>query len=274
MAVSYPAPLQSTRSSVGGWEIHAVHAHPADGRSRTPIVLVHGWGVAGQYLVPLARKLARAFPVYVPDLPGHGLSSQPHDALTLGELANALALWMAAQNIGRALLVGQSLGCQIVSELAARRPERAAGLVLIGPTVDARARTLPRQIVRLVLAGLWERAALVPIVVQDYRRMGLRRLRGELREMFADAPERRLPRLRIPALVIRGARDAVVPPRWARRVAELLGGARVVTIPGGAHAIQFSAPGEVAAAIRRFARELPAARSAPARPTRRSVIRP
>jgi pimeloyl-ACP methyl ester carboxylesterase len=130
-------------------------------------------------------------------------------------------------------------------------------LVLIGPTVDARARTLPRQIARLVLAALWERASLPLIVLEDYRRVGLGRLWAELGEMFADAPERRLPQVRVPALVIRGGCDAVVPLSWAREVAGLLGGARVATIAGGGHAIQFSAPEAVAAEIRHLALEIP-----------------
>lgn len=248
------------RSRVGDWEIHAVHAGPSP-RGRPPIVLLHGWGVAGGYLVPLAERLAADFPVYVPDLPGHGRSSKPRDALSLGELADTLAAWMETTGIGRALLVGQSFGCQIASDLAARHPERVLGLVLIGPTVDANARTLPRQIGRLVVAGVWERVSLIPIVVRDYMRMGLRRLRGELGEMFADAIELRLPRIGVPTLVIRGARDAVVPLRWAREVAALLRDVAVVTIDGGAHAVQFSEPEAVADAVRRFARKVVSGRN-------------
>jgi 2-hydroxy-6-oxonona-2,4-dienedioate hydrolase len=244
--------LAPTRSRVGGWEFHAVHAVAAP-TDRPPVVLVHGWGVAGRYLYPLAKELAPDFPVHVPDLPGHGHSSKPRDALTLPELADALAGWMESSGIQRGILVGQSFGCQVASELADRYPERTLGLVLIGPTVDAHARTLPRQIGRLMLAGLWERMSLMPIVTGDYLRMGLRRLRGELNQMFADAIEVRLSRIRVPGLVIRGAGDAVVPLGWAREVGELLGGAAVATIPGGGHAVQFGEPEAVAREIGRFA---------------------
>jgi pimeloyl-ACP methyl ester carboxylesterase len=256
MADRTQAVLERTRLRVGEWEMHAVHLGRAAGEHRLPIVLVHGWGVAGRYLLPMGQCLASSFAVHVPDLPGHGLSSKPRRALALSELSDALGAWMEAHDLGRSLLVGQSFGCQIVSDLATRYPERARGVVLIGPTVDARARTLPRQMARLAFAGLWERASLLWIVVDDYRRMGIRRLREELQEMFADAPERRLPRVQAPGLVIRGARDAIAPLAWAQHVAKLLGDARVATIPGGSHAIQVSAPEAVAAEIRRFAREL------------------
>jgi 2-hydroxy-6-oxonona-2,4-dienedioate hydrolase len=255
-----PKALTSTRSRVGDWEIHAVRT-AAGQRGRPPVVLVHGWGVAGGYFEPLAERLAPDFPVYVPDLPGHGLSDKPRDPLTLGELADALSAWMQVAGIGPAVVVGQSFGSQIASDLAARHPERVLGLVLIGPTVDARARSIPRQIGRLVLAGLWERVSLVPIVVRDYLRMGLRRLRGELHEMFADAIELRLARIAAPGLVVRGAKDAVAPLRWAREVAALLGDAPVVTIPGGGHAVQFGEPAAVAREIRRFALEIVSGRN-------------
>ncbi len=255
--------LTSSRVLVDGWEIHAVQSNTAPRRGPA-VVLVHGWGVAGRYLHPLAEQLAADFPVYVPELPGHGLSTRPRDAMTIHELTDTLAAWMEAAHVGQAVLVGQSFGCQIASALAVRYPDRVAGLVLIGPTVDARARTLLRQIPRLVGAGLWEQVSLMPIVVRDYRRMGFRRLRGELRQMFADAIEMRLPLINLPGLVIRGVSDTVVPLRWAREVGALLGDAPVVTIPGGAHAVQFSQPGLVAREIARFILEFVSCRNRPA----------
>jgi 2-hydroxy-6-oxonona-2,4-dienedioate hydrolase len=248
--------LRFTRSRVHGWEVCAAHGESAFSTTSIPVVLIHGWGVAGRYLHPLAMQLASELNVHVPDLPGHGRSSKPPRALTLRELADVLRGWMDERGLEQAVLVGQSFGCQIAIELTVRWPSRTAGLVLIGPTIDPAARSLPRQIGRLALAGVWERASLIPIVVDDYRRMGIRRLRGELREMFADAPEHRLGQIRTPSLVIRGARDTIVPDRWAQEAARLLGGAAVVTVPGGAHAVQFSVPERVAEPIRRFVQQI------------------
>jgi pimeloyl-ACP methyl ester carboxylesterase len=58
-----------------------------------------------------------------------------------------------------------------------------------------------------------------------------------------------LPRVRAPALVLRGARDAACPARWAREVAALLPDAELRTIPGAAHAVHWTAPARVAAEI-------------------------
>jgi pimeloyl-ACP methyl ester carboxylesterase len=66
------------------------------------------------------RRLAPAFRVWAPDLPGFGDSDRPRRALDLAELADALAGWMDAVDLPRAALLGNSLGCQVIGHLANR----------------------------------------------------------------------------------------------------------------------------------------------------------
>ncbi len=47
------------------------------GADRLPFVLVHGLSMSSRYLVPVARRLARGYRVYAPDLPGYGKSQHP-----------------------------------------------------------------------------------------------------------------------------------------------------------------------------------------------------
>jgi 2-hydroxy-6-oxonona-2,4-dienedioate hydrolase len=60
---------------------------------RPSIVLIHGIGVSGRYLLPTDVCLAVQFPVYVPDLPGFGLCNEPARLLSVTEPADALASW-------------------------------------------------------------------------------------------------------------------------------------------------------------------------------------
>ncbi|UQA91182.1 alpha/beta fold hydrolase [Streptomyces halobius] len=46
------------------------------------------------------------------------------------------------------MLLGGSFGCQVAVVAAARHPDRIAGLVLVGPTVDPAARSFVRQLLR------------------------------------------------------------------------------------------------------------------------------
>src|SRR6266513_1280203 len=59
--------IESCWFEVSGLEIHA-HV----GGKGTPVVLVHGYGVSGCYMLPLAQSLVPSFSVFAPDLPGYG----------------------------------------------------------------------------------------------------------------------------------------------------------------------------------------------------------
>ena len=108
-----------------------------------PLVLVHGLAVSHRYLMPLAAELAGHHPVHVVDLSGFGLSGDPGRVLGVAEHADHLAAWLEAGGLPPVAMLGNSFGCQIAVELAVRHPDRVAGLVLVGPTMDSSARTAP-----------------------------------------------------------------------------------------------------------------------------------
>lgn len=242
--------LESRWFRVGTLRIHA-RCCDAAGRGRVPVVLVHGWGISGSYFVPTAERLAAGFTVYAPDLPGHGLSDTPPRPLDVAGLARALMDWMDAAGIERAALVGQSMGCQVAVDAAIRCPQRVERLVLIGPTPDPAARSVARQGLRFLLGGIHERPSLNLHLARDYLRMG-QRLVPEFRAMLTDPMERKLPQVKVPALLVRGEHDPMVSPRWFDTAARLLGGAPTAVIPGGGHAVQYSAPAQLTAAIQPF----------------------
>src|SRR4051812_3167285 len=98
------------------------------------VVMVHGLIVSSRYMIPTAKRLAAFCRVYVPDLPGYGHSDEPPCFLDVPGLADALARWMDAVGLPRAVLLGNSFGCQIVVDFAARYPERVDRAILVGPT--------------------------------------------------------------------------------------------------------------------------------------------
>ena len=76
--------LRTTWTTVRGWRMHARVAVQPPGRDTAAMVLVHGVGVSGRYLLPTAERLARRYPTYVPDLPGFGRSDKPARRSKLG----------------------------------------------------------------------------------------------------------------------------------------------------------------------------------------------
>jgi 2-hydroxy-6-oxonona-2,4-dienedioate hydrolase len=219
------------------------------------VVLVHGFAVSSRYMVPLGDRLSSAVPVAAPDIPGHGYSADPDHVLDVAETAQALARWMDVCGFSSATWVGNSYGCQVIAALAVQCPALVERLVLISPTLDAEARSVPRQLGRLALDTLRERPLLVTTQALDYGRTGPWRSWQTARHMFADHIEDRLPLIDAPALVIRGGRDPLVPRRWAEYCANLLPNGRFVELPGVAHAACYSAAGSLGYLIKRFIRE-------------------
>ena len=253
-------PVESRWTVVDGLRMHhRVSADPAVPADRPPVVLVHGQVVSSRYMVPLAEHLAPDFHVYAPDLPGFGLSDKPPEVLDIAALAEALAAWMTQVGLGRAVLVGNSLGCQILAEFAVRHGDRVTALVLQGPTADPAARTAVRQIARWLWNGARERSPRMGwILLRDYLAAGPRRFILTFRHLLNHRIEDLLPRIAAPTLVLRGTRDPVVPPAWARRVADLLPDGRLIELPGATHTINFTAPLEFARVVRGFVGVAPA----------------
>lgn len=217
-----------------------------------PVVLVHGLVVSGRYMVPTLERLAPFYPVYAPDLPGFGGSGKPARALDIGGLSDALAGWMREVGLGSAALVANSVGCQVIAELALCHPGLVERVVLQGPTIDPRGRNAPRQIGRLLLDTPREPPSLLAIEGLDLLRAGVGRSWRTFRYALEDPITEKLAGVRVPALVVRGSRDPISPQRWAEEVARLLPHGRLVVIPRAAHAANYSAPGGFVHAIRPF----------------------
>jgi pimeloyl-ACP methyl ester carboxylesterase len=235
--------LVSNEVPVHGLRMHARVSGEELPPSAPTIVLVHGVAVSGRYLLPLAEHLAPRARVYVPDLPGYGRSDRPpRRDLTVPELADALLAWMDRVGLSRPHLIGNSFGCQVIADVAARYPDRVGRLVLQGPTMDPHARSAWRQALRWLAVAPLERPSEGLVLVRDLWDLGPRRAATMIRIALGDPIEQKLARTVAPTLVVRGSRDAIVPRRWAEEAAGLLPNGRLVTIEGAAHTINYSQP--------------------------------
>ncbi len=245
------SPLVSYYAYAGGYRWHWRQTH--DSFPGQPVVLVHGLLTSHFTLLPLAETIAGWAPVLVPDLPGFGLSEGASRALSVPELAAALAEWMRMAGASPAHVLGSSFGCQIAAELAAHFPQRVRSLTLVGPTLDPEARDFRSQAVRLLADLPREPVRLWLDHARGYARSGMRRVVGTFRAMLHDRIESNLPGVRAPSLVLRGASDRIAPEAWTRHAAQLLAnGALAYSLAGGAHGVHFSHPALVACALRKF----------------------
>lgn len=88
--------------------------------SGTPLLLVHGLGAEWQQWAPVLDALGRHRELVAVDLPGFGASPPLAGEVTPGALADAVAAFLAEQDLTGTDVVGSSLGGQVALELARR----------------------------------------------------------------------------------------------------------------------------------------------------------
>ena len=250
--------VAAKRSGASGRRPLRIHSRVGvhNGGGKPALVLVPGLVVTSRNVAPTARLLQNAFSVYALDLPGFGKSDKPAKVLSVPDLATALVEWMDAAGLAKAHLLGNSFGCQVIVEAAARHPERVGRLVLTGPALDPAIRTFWKPILRLALDGFYEPALVAP-TLYDFLEMGPRRVWGTYQAARADRIEDKLPSLQMPVLLVRGERDPIANRSWLERMAGLLPDVQTQTIARAPHALAFSVPQEVARLTEAFLAEEP-----------------
>lgn len=242
-------------------------AGPADGQ---PVVLLHGGGGNRQMWTRTVDGLAERYRVVAPDLPGHGeLRGERFDLM---RAANVVASVIDQEGSGSAVVVGLSLGGYVAIALAARSPERVAGLVLSGATAEYLGRgglmtRLAALTVRLG-AGWFDRKsaeAIRSIAPPDIAEPML--AAGLSSQGAADALWRlpghdyhaMLAGYRGPLLILNGERDHENRKAEPRALAAWPQ-ARVEVVMDAGHACAVRRPDEFTDAVRRFLDSLPEAR--------------
>jgi 2-hydroxy-6-oxonona-2,4-dienedioate hydrolase len=252
-----------------------------------PMVLLHGAGnnaLDWRWVVP---TLAATHKVYAPDLPGSPDTARPAADYSPAFFERFVAAFVDALGIGQATFVGNSLGGLIALRVALSEPARVTALVLVdsaglGYAVNPAFTSV--NVPGLVEAAMpfwrtpvgahqraWGRTALLfahpPESVPrewltEQRRLALspgyleahlsvlRALVGPggQREVLVD----RLSSLKIPTLVLWGARDRVFPESHAREAVARLREGSLALIPDCGHMPHVECPDNFLAALDGF----------------------
>jgi pimeloyl-ACP methyl ester carboxylesterase len=124
---------------------------PATGCST--IVFLHGTRLSAAQWTPQVAALGGEFDCLALDLPGHG--RRVGEPFSLSGAADSVAEAIAATSARQAIVVGLSLGGYVAMDLAARWPDRVAGLVLAGATAEPIGpRAMPYQALARALTDL------------------------------------------------------------------------------------------------------------------------
>lgn len=260
-----------------GWTIldglplyYRTNALPVPEGART-IIHLHGFGISGTYLLPTASLLADRYATWVPDLPGFGRSVHPRHPLEIDDMADAVARFMDAQGVDRAVLLGNSLGCPVTLSFVERHRDRIEAAVLVSPAGGPHNRPIWRGASQLILAGLREPLGMVPIGIRDYLHYGIIQTITLYHSMITDPDARRLADETLPTLVVLGSRDPLVHEGSVREASSALRNVTAVSIDGATHAINYSHPGQLANVVSAWLEGRPIADD-PAHPGRVRMI--
>lgn len=205
-----------------------------DDAARRTFVLVHGIGMGRKVFGDLMRRLERDALVIAIDLPGYGDAPEPVRTLTMERLGDLVGAYVRHVARGPVVLLGHSMGTQVVTEVAARHPDTVERLVLVAPTVDRDHRRALTQLVRLARDLRGESGKVLLAGAREYLRAGPH-LGRKVRAMLVHRPEHVYPRVSAPTLVVRGSLDLLVPQRWFDEVVAALPDATPFVIPDHHH---------------------------------------
>jgi pimeloyl-ACP methyl ester carboxylesterase len=208
-------------------------------------VLVPGIGVSANYFEQLAPRLREFGPVHALDLPGFGGVPHPASAMSIRQYADLLGTVIDGLGLDDPILVGHSMGTQVVVDLAARRPDLST-VVLIGPVINPAERRVGLQALRFLQSSIREPRSVVVLAISAYLFCGVKWFSRVLPVMMRFPMERALPHVTAHTLVIRGEFDAVCPKGWMERVGALLPSSRLREISDSAHSVMYAHASEVA----------------------------
>ena len=237
--------------------------------SGVPLVVVHGFSAEGfLYAQSLSRLVKMGFRVIAIDTAGHGATQGlPLSGQSLNDYAELLGRVVDELGIERFVVAGHSMGGQLITRMAATRPDQVMGVVLIdaivGDTWDRMvylfrvapgllgavggmllldsvtivpAFSDPRQATKLMRLVI---PTLAGHVLQPWRLLGpmLSILRTRSSRYALDE----LARHDVPVFVLHGSLDLAVPHRTARDTARRTDGV-LVTIERAGHSWLFRDP--------------------------------
>lgn len=257
-----------------------------EGQGHRPVaVLIHGWASSWYAVSPLMPLLSQRHRCFAVDLPGYGSSPHMNRRVTIRDYAALMRAFIKQVADKPVVLVGHSMGGMIGLTLALEQPDLIERMVLICPTISGRLSYLINltltpfvalerfAVTRTLVAafepmvGITDQLLRTPLFAertgiskQDYERIKAdtrRRDQGRIRaECFTAMRENdlrgKISPIKIPALVIWGMEDNVVPLRDASAVAREWPEADLRIIPNAGHWPQFETPDITERYVRAF----------------------
>jgi len=262
-----PAPSQKLKSSdaeIAYWTLGA----------GTPVVLLHPFPAHHEFWLPVAEALSTRYRMILPDLRGHGESAVGEGPATMEKHAADIARVMDDANLGRAPLVGVSIGGYVLFEFWRKHRGRVAALALCntkapadGPEARAGRLQAANDVLERGSEPFFEsmipklmgrttretRPDLVEGALRMMRKMSKENIAQVQRGMAArpDSIET-LKTINIPTLLVTGDEDLMTGVNEAELMRSHIANSQLRVIPKAGHYSPWEQPQDAAELLRQF----------------------
>ena len=241
-----------------------------------PLLLLHGLMVAGVMFDPLVALLRDRFRMLIPDLRGHGKSSDIDGPFDVPALAEDLDTVLAEAGFNRCTVMGYSHGGAVAQQFARSRPAVVSKLIL-GCTYACNTSTLRERLECEVFAALLRissPATLAKLFVRASKSkptgaIGLTRqqaewlrtimsanpasaMRGAVRGLITFDSRSWLKEITAPTLVVGGIHDVAVPRRHFNTLVSKIPCAAGQLVDRAGHALVWTHTCELADLVRSY----------------------
>lgn len=239
-----------------------------------PVVLLHPFPVNREFWQPVTQALLSRYQLLLPDLRGHGDSDIGEGPAIMEKHAADVSRVMDDAQLGRAAMVGVSIGGYVLFEFWRRYRGRVAALVLMDTkaapdTTDgrnARLQTAADVLERgtesfvqgMLLKVLGETTRKTrPDLVEAARKMMLKMSPDDVSQVQRGMAERpdsmaTLQTINVPTLIAPGDEDTLTPVADAELMRQHIPGSQLKAIPKAGHYAAFEQPDEAGKLLRQF----------------------
>lgn len=234
------------------------------------LILIHGYTFDHTMWNSVVVELGKHTKVITPDLPGFGDNPVEINEPSIDRMADDVASLFEFHHLSHAVVVGMSMGGYVALSFADRHKTQIAGLGLVSTQAHAdapEAREGRRALIEKIRSTGIQPAieALLPklfagknggnpdlakFATEGAERAGVEGLSWALQAM-ATRPDRNsmLRTLHVPAVVIHGVDDKIIPAERARQMSDSIPDSKYVELPNVGHAAPLEAPKAVAGAL-------------------------
>jgi len=204
-----------------------------------PLLLVHGWSGSSDYFGPLLDALSSRYRLIIPELRGHGRSTNPEGSFTTQQAARDVSALLDHLELEDVRALGASAGGLTLLHMAIQDPEALSRVILVGVGTH-----FPPACRENMLAAeaesyspeWWE-------VMRSRHPRGdeqIREIAGYLPELAAaegdvDFSSEEFSSIRAETLIVQGDSDWCFPPPLVAEMHQAIPNASLWVIPRGEH---------------------------------------